>query len=115
MIVIFDDTSYLSMFISAIIHAIYPLKWVHTIIPVLPLGLCDVVQSPWPYILGIYGEMFEVLSSGGMYDFSDTLVVDLGKSKLFVPSLVSEGTIGKRKKSVVSKKKMMEFKGKVNK
>ena len=84
--VVFNDLSYLSMFISTIVYAIYPLKWVHTIIPILPLGLCDIVQSPWPYILGIHNEMLEVLNAEGMYDFSDVLVVDLGKGRLYVPA-----------------------------
>ena len=33
---------------------IYPFRWCHTVIPVLPRGLMEVLQSPMPFILGMH-------------------------------------------------------------
>ncbi len=67
----------------ALLDALYPLKWIHTVIPLLPINLVDILQSPWPFILGIHSQLQTKLEE--LYDLSDVLVVDLSRQKLYVP------------------------------
>lgn len=40
------------------VSLIYPFRWCHTAIPVLPRGLLEVLQSPMPFILGMHLEQW---------------------------------------------------------
>lgn len=37
-------------------YIIQPFTWPFTIIPNLPLDLCEVIESPVPYIIGVLGD-----------------------------------------------------------
>ena len=48
--------------LCSVVHAavalLYPLKWQHTFIPILPRSMIDVVSAPVPYITGILRSMW---------------------------------------------------------
>ena len=82
-----------SEFVLALADALYPLQWVHTLLPLLPLGLCDLLQSPWPFLLGVPQPLLRALER--LYSLADVLVVDLAKRKLYAPA--SRAVLSKKK------------------
>ena len=55
---------------------LYPLKWQHTYIPVLPIQLIEFIQAPFPFIIGIHSAMVR----DSIPD--DVLLVDLDRDAL---------------------------------
>ncbi|GKT14352.1 hypothetical protein ADUPG1_010468, partial [Aduncisulcus paluster] len=39
---------------ESVVSLIFPLRWLHTYIPVLPLALCGILESPMPFICGVH-------------------------------------------------------------
>jgi hypothetical protein len=37
----------------ALMSFIFPLNWLHTLIPILPVEMIDVLDAPMPFIIGI--------------------------------------------------------------
>ena len=40
----------------ALAALMYPFKWLHTFIPLLPVLLAEIAQSPTPFMIGILSE-----------------------------------------------------------
>ena len=38
---------------TALCSFIYPLSWNHTLIPILPLQMINVIDAPFPYLIGV--------------------------------------------------------------
>lgn len=47
----------LTLCVMALVELLYPLKWQHIFIPVLPMKLLDYVCAPMPFIVGIHSSM----------------------------------------------------------
>lgn len=47
----------LTLCVMALVELLYPLKWQHIFIPVLPMKLIDYVCAPMPFIIGIHSSM----------------------------------------------------------
>lgn len=43
----------LSQTINCFISFIFPFQWKHTIIPILPLNMIDILDAPFPYLIGV--------------------------------------------------------------
>jgi len=37
----------------ALCSFIYPLSWNHTLIPILPINMVDVIDAPFPFLIGV--------------------------------------------------------------
>lgn len=37
----------------ALCSFIYPLSWNHTLIPILPISMINVIDAPFPFIIGV--------------------------------------------------------------
>eukprot|EP00127_Corallochytrium_limacisporum_P003029 Clim_evm76s144 gene=Clim_evmTU76s144 len=98
--------SALSSSVHAIVALLYPLRWQHTYVAVLPTPMKDYLSSPAPFIIGylgsqnILGSVFETMlehiedGSGRTLeqrclddppDDHDVLVVDLDKGRMWTP------------------------------
>ncbi|XP_040568639.1 myotubularin-related protein 13 [Lepeophtheirus salmonis] len=65
----------------ALISLLYPLKYSHVFIPILPSALIEVLSTPTPFIIGLHAShRHEVLS-----DLLDVVVVDLDGGSVSIP------------------------------
>ncbi|KAL6120064.1 dennd2d [Pungitius sinensis] len=85
-----DELGTLSQVIHAVAALLYPFVWQHTLIPIVPEILIDVVMAPTPYLLGVQKRLLDQVT-----DQSDLLVVDLSvdKNTTFIASIGDESSI----------------------
>ncbi|XP_067384330.1 DENN/MADD domain containing 2Da isoform X2 [Channa argus] len=85
-----DELSTLSQVIHAVAALLYPFTWQHTLIPIVPEILIDVVMAPTPYLLGVQKRLLDQVT-----DHTDLLMVDFcdGKKKPFIAELGDESSI----------------------
>jgi hypothetical protein len=43
----------LSQVMSCFMSFIFPFQWKHTLIPILPITMIDIIDAPFPFIIGI--------------------------------------------------------------
>ena len=60
-------------FIETITALLYPLKWAHVCVPVVPAPLVDLVEAPVPFMLGLKGDWLAYLPK---HCLRDVLLVD---------------------------------------
>ena len=65
---------------TALTSLIYPMKYSHTLVPVLPSSLLDVLSSPTPFIIGVHSVNQEHVA-----DLLDVIVVDLDGGMIHIP------------------------------
>ena len=71
---------------SAIITLLFPFKYMHTFIPVLPLEFAELLEAPTPYFIGVLGKM---LSFEDIVDLMPHhVVVDLDTSIIHCNNIV---------------------------
>ncbi|KAK2718660.1 hypothetical protein QYM36_005859, partial [Artemia franciscana] len=59
---------------------IFPLKWICPYVPLCPLALCDVINSPVPFLLGVDSRFFD------LYDPPpDVCCIDLDTNQIYIP------------------------------
>lgn len=89
-IFIADELSTLSQVIHAVAVLLSPFTWQHTLIPIVPEILIDVVMAPTPYLLGVQKRLLDVVT-----DQTDLLVVDLSEDRqeTFIAKIGDEKTI----------------------
>ena len=64
----------------ALVSLIYPLQYSHTLVPVLPSSILEVLSSPTPYIIGVHSVHSEAIS-----ELLDVITVDLDGGIVSVP------------------------------
>ena len=52
----FSRTEMLSVVGETILCLLYPFRWHHAYIPLLPVQILECVQAPLPYILGVHSD-----------------------------------------------------------
>lgn len=62
---------------EALCHLLYPIKWQHVYIPVLPYALVDIVDAPTPYLMGLHSGVH----TGDMH-LDGVVVVDLDQNQV---------------------------------
>ena len=74
MAVVSSKQSLLGPFVNSLLALLYPFEWLHTLIPVLPCYLSDILGAPTPFIIG-----FPVAGSRNFTDAisPETLLFDL--------------------------------------
>ena len=64
-----SDLSRIAPLVEALDALLYPLKWAHAFVPVLPRAMLEVAEAPQPYILGVHTDwltpLMRVGASGG--------------------------------------------------
>ena len=65
------NVSKLPIICESIRALIYPFKWSHVFVPVIPAVLLDLVQAPVPFILGIHTSRLQFIA----YDFLKDVIV----------------------------------------
>uniref|UniRef100_A0A061RND3 Denn domain-containing protein 1b n=1 Tax=Tetraselmis sp. GSL018 TaxID=582737 RepID=A0A061RND3_9CHLO len=69
----------LSMTVHAVSALIYPFRWQHIFLPVLPEGLLDYLEAPMPWIIGLPRSMLPRLEQMAL---EDVVVVNIDTGKL---------------------------------
>jgi hypothetical protein len=66
---------------SCFVALIFPLQWKHTLIPILPLKMIDILDAPFPYFIGIEPnvglEMFDLEK--------EVIVIELDHGQVITP------------------------------
>lgn len=78
-IVTSSDLSELSQFCYSLTSIIYPLKWHHIFVPVLPNSIIETVLSPSPFIVGIHSSLMKNLPKDGI---ESHLLIDIDNEKI---------------------------------
>ncbi|XP_023320914.1 myotubularin-related protein 13 isoform X8 [Eurytemora carolleeae] len=65
---------------TALTALIYPMRYSHTLVPVLPSSILEVLSSPTPYIIGVHSAHQEHIA-----DLLDVIIVDLDGGCLTIP------------------------------
>ena len=68
------------MLFRSLVALIYPLQYSHTLVPVLPSSILEVLSSPTPYIIGVHSMHGEAVS-----ELLDVITVDLDGGIVSVP------------------------------
>jgi hypothetical protein len=72
-----NDLSKLPIICECVATLIYPLKWSHVYLPVVPASLLDLVEAPVPFILGTHSAWLQHLPSDCLADVA-VIDCDLG-------------------------------------
>ena len=65
---------------TALISLLYPMRYSHTLVPVLPHSLLEVLSSPTPFIIGVHS-----INQDHIADLLDVIVVDLDGGMIHIP------------------------------
>ena len=71
----------LTQVIYCFISFMFPFQWKHPLIPILPIGMIDALDAPFPFFIGI--EPTHLLEE--MDIENDVVMVDLDNGKVNVP------------------------------
>lgn len=69
----------LSSCIFAAAALLYPMQWQNLFIPVLPIGLVDMLMAPMPYLIGVPKKIFQTVKQ---FELGDVMVIDLEERTL---------------------------------
>ena len=61
----------------ALVSFLFPLYWMHNFIPILPLSMMGVIESPFPYFIGIDPNILKECDQGQFEIPNDVYRVDL--------------------------------------
>ncbi|XP_037942643.1 myotubularin-related protein 13-like, partial [Teleopsis dalmanni] len=84
--VLFHSKSYshLTESCKALVALMYPFRYTHVYIPILPAPLTEVLSTPTPFIMGIHSSLQSEIS-----DLLDVIVVDLDGGLVTIPESLS--------------------------
>ena len=80
--IVLHSTSYsrLTDAATALTSLIYPLRYPHNLVPVMPNALLDYLSSPFPFIFGVHS-----INMDHIADLLDVIVVDLDGGVIHIP------------------------------
>ncbi|XP_070199867.1 myotubularin-related protein 13-like isoform X2 [Littorina saxatilis] len=100
--ILFFSNSYsrLTAASRAIIALHYPLKYSYVYIPILPVSLLEVLNTPTPFVAGVHGSLKDQV-----LDLLDVILVDLDGGDIRIPEcvtvpVISESILARAKKSL---------------
>lgn len=64
----------------ALMSFIFPMQWQHTLIPILPAAMIDVVDAPLPYLIGVEADVLAECYPDCQFD--GCLKIDLDKGTM---------------------------------
>ena len=65
---------------ETLLHLLFPLRWPHVYIPLLPRSLIDFLYAPMPFIIGMHHQWVKGQLTGDMA--SDMVIVDLDSNRV---------------------------------
>lgn len=82
-VVVSSQYNMLTLTTETLCQLLFPLRWQHVYIPVLPLDLLDFTQAPTPFLVGVHADCKGPLLSS---PHEDVCIVDLDRAELFPSS-----------------------------
>lgn len=82
-VVMSSQYNMLTLTTETLCQLLFPLRWQHVYIPVLPLDLLDFTQAPTPFLVGVHSDCKGALLSS---PHDDVCIVDLDRAELFPSS-----------------------------
>lgn len=84
--ILFHSKSYshLTESCKALVSLMYPFRYTHVYIPILPAPLTEVLSTPTPFIMGIHSSLVSEIT-----DLLDVIVVDLDGGMVTIPESLS--------------------------
>lgn len=76
----------LTLCAAAFVSLLYPFKWMHPLVPLLPTTLIEYLEAPTPYLMGVQTRVYE--SDECQAAIEDVIVVQLDYDKVLVPKSV---------------------------
>lgn len=73
----------LTLCAEAFISLLYPFKWMHPLVPLLPTQLIEYLEAPTPYLMGVTTSVYESDDCQNVLD--GVIVVQLDYDKVIVP------------------------------
>ena len=76
----------LTLCAEAFISLLYPFKWMHPLVPLLPTQLIEYLEAPTPYLMGVTSQVYDTEECLAATD--GVVVVQLDYDKLMIPKNV---------------------------
>lgn len=76
----------LTLCAEAFISLLYPFKWMHPLVPLLPTQLIEYLEAPTPYLMGVTSQVYDTEECLAATD--GVVVVQLDYDKLLIPKSV---------------------------
>ena len=73
----------LTLCAEAFVSLLYPFKWMHPFVPLLPTQLIEYLEAPTPYLMGVQTHVYETEEC--QQALEGVLVVQLDYDKIIVP------------------------------
>lgn len=73
----------LTLCAEAFISLLYPFKWMHPLVPLLPTQLIEYLEAPTPYLMGVTSQVYDTEECLAATD--GVVVVQLDYDKLMIP------------------------------
>ena len=83
----------LTLCAAAFVSFLYPFKWMHPLVPLLPAALIEYLEAPTPYLMGVQTHVYESDDCQAVID--GVVVVQLDYDKVIVPRNVRVETFPK--------------------
>ena len=77
MIVIGKNIESIVRVVSAFPHIVYPFAWMFPIMTIIPDSLMDILDSPIPFIAGVFLSEKNMKKVVNLYSFDDSLIIDM--------------------------------------
>ena len=76
----------LTLCAAAFVSLLYPFKWMHPLVPLLPTALIEYLEAPTPYLMGVQTRVYETDECQAAIE--DVIVVQLDYDKVMIPKSV---------------------------
>ena len=73
----------LTLCAAAFVSLLYPFKWMHPLVPLLPTQLIEYLEAPTPYLMGVQTRVYDTDECQGAIE--GVVVVQLDYDKVMVP------------------------------
>ena len=70
----------LTQVINCFVSFIFPFQWKHSLIPILPSSMIDILDAPFPFIIGV-----DACHDSSYLDFEDVIRIDLDVGQVTTP------------------------------
>ena len=70
-IIFLSKLEHLNSSLEALLSLLYPFTWPYVYVPLLPIGLLEFLETPFPYIIGLCKESLGNIPSGQLTPTDD--------------------------------------------
>lgn len=83
MLLVSTQMDTLTLCAEAFVSLLYPFKWMHPLVPLLPTQLIEYLEAPTPYLMGVTSQVYD--TDECMAAIDGVVVVQLDFDKVIVP------------------------------